>query len=144
MVCCSHMEQKDKQNQEWASPRFYTVREAAVILKHSEKSIRRFLDRGILHSSKATRNNAVKNTMSADNNNRSQLTFDFYDEIMASRTRTNRPAVKRGRREPITRNSTFKSLSGTSKRASGLDKRSNLCYSAMVTAIKGRAKHSAT
>jgi len=37
------------------TPAFYTVAQAAVILNLSEKSIRRLLDRGLLHSSKATR-----------------------------------------------------------------------------------------
>ena len=40
-------------------PRFYTVKEAAVFLNVSPKTIRRFLDRGLLKSSKALRKKLI-------------------------------------------------------------------------------------
>jgi excisionase family DNA binding protein len=38
---------------------FFTVRDAAVYLNCSEKTVRRFLDRGLLRSSKATRKKLI-------------------------------------------------------------------------------------
>jgi excisionase family DNA binding protein len=40
-------------------PEFFTVKEAAVYLNTSEKSVRRFLERGILWSSKALRKKLI-------------------------------------------------------------------------------------
>ena len=44
---------------QWLIPKFYTVKEAAVVLNVAEKTVRRFLIRGILHSSKATRKKLI-------------------------------------------------------------------------------------
>jgi len=41
------------------TPLLCTVRQAAFLLNVSEKQIRRFLDRGILHSTKATRKKLI-------------------------------------------------------------------------------------
>jgi excisionase family DNA binding protein len=40
-------------------PLFYTVKESALCLNVSEKTIRRFLDRGLLKSSKAIRKKLI-------------------------------------------------------------------------------------
>lgn len=40
-------------------PEFFTVKEAAIYLNCSDKSVRRFLDRGLLRCSKATRKKLI-------------------------------------------------------------------------------------
>ncbi len=48
------------ENKNWFSPICYTVKEeAALALNVSEKTIRRFLLRGLLHASKATRKKLI-------------------------------------------------------------------------------------
>lgn len=49
----------ENQIEQWLAPRFYTVKETAVVLNVAEKTVRRFLERGILHSSKATRKKLI-------------------------------------------------------------------------------------
>jgi len=41
------------------TPAFYTVAEAAVVLNVSKKTVRRFLNRGLLRTSKATRKKLI-------------------------------------------------------------------------------------
>jgi excisionase family DNA binding protein len=53
------MKYETQNNADWLSPKFYTVKEAAVVLRYSEKTIRRLLDRGILRSTKATRKKLI-------------------------------------------------------------------------------------
>ena len=50
------------ESKHWLIPKFYTVKEAAVVLNVAEKTVRRFLLRGILHSSKATRKKLIPRT----------------------------------------------------------------------------------
>ena len=47
------------ENNNWVRPQFYTVREAAVALNVSDKTVRRLLLREVLHSSKALRKKLI-------------------------------------------------------------------------------------
>jgi excisionase family DNA binding protein len=44
---------------DWLRPKLHTVKEAAFLLNVSEKSVRRFLARGLLHASKAIRKKLI-------------------------------------------------------------------------------------
>jgi excisionase family DNA binding protein len=50
---------KNTINEHWLTPKFYTVKEAGAVLNVGEKTIRRLLSRGLLHSSKATRKKLI-------------------------------------------------------------------------------------
>ncbi len=53
------MNYKIQNEADWLSPKFYTVKQAAVVLNVAEKTIRRFLLRGLLESSTATRKKLI-------------------------------------------------------------------------------------
>jgi excisionase family DNA binding protein len=50
------------ESKHWLIPKFYTVKETAVVLNVADRTVRRFLARGILRSSKATRKKLIPRT----------------------------------------------------------------------------------
>ncbi|PYL82275.1 MAG: hypothetical protein DMF21_02800 [Verrucomicrobia bacterium] len=53
------MKEYNNETQNWFRPKGCTIAQAALMLSVSQKTIRRFLDRGLLHASKAIRKKLI-------------------------------------------------------------------------------------
>jgi len=53
------MKENNNEIQNWLKPKGCTIPQAALMLSVSEKTIRRFIDRGLLHASKAIRKKLI-------------------------------------------------------------------------------------